>query len=137
MKPDLLSLLEAKRAEVRAKHAEHKALLTEVRALEAKLKQVKQEEAAAKKAAEKEKAVQKFSGLWLEVFESGLNERQVISLQNLDTKLRVIGEMFGVSISRARQLREEATRKMLHYPTRHDLARKLGLSVKLRIDAPH
>ncbi len=123
---DLLSLVESTRAEISAKRADLKSLVAEI-------KRVKQEESVAKKAVEMAEASRKFSGLWIEAIESGMTEREVISLQNLDTKLRVVGEMFGVTAGRAREIRMKAERKMRH-PKRHDLARKLGLSVRLFID---
>jgi len=72
----------------------------------------------------------KFSGAWKELIDKGMPEREVIAAQNLDTKLKDLGEMFATSAGRARQIREKAKRRM-RSPKFWDTAKKLGLCEKL------
>jgi hypothetical protein len=123
---DLLSLVESKRAEIRVARSDLKKMVDE-------MKRMKKEETAAKNAAQIAEISRNFSGLWAEVIASGMNAKEVVSLQNLDSKLRDVGDILGVTAERARQIRVKAERKMRH-PKRHDLARKLGMSVRLFID---
>lgn len=123
---DLLSLADSKREKIRTLRDELRVLVTEA-------KRLKKEETAAKNAAEIAETSRNFTGLWSEAIASGMTAKEVVSLQHLDSKLREVGEMLGVTAGRARQIRMKAERKMRH-PKRHDLARKLGLSVRLFID---
>ena len=68
-----------------------------------------------------------FDGLWKELVVIGFNYNEIISLQNIDAKYRVLGDMLGVSPARARQVREMARRKASRSGAK-EIATKLGLS---------
>lgn len=72
----------------------------------------------------------KFSGAWQELIEKGMAEREVIAVQNLDAKLKDLGEIFGTSAGRARQIRDKAKRRM-RSPSFWDTTKKLGLCEKV------
>lgn len=74
-----------------------------------------------------------FDDNWAGLIRSGLSVKEVLSLQNLNTKYKELGIMLGVCSSRASEIRSRAIRKM-HHPCCRELAKHLGLYESLGID---
>jgi hypothetical protein len=66
----------------------------------------------------------KYDSPWIDLIQSGMTERHITCLKNLDMKNKILAQILGVSTGRARSIRECAKRRVTQ-PCRFRVLKKM------------
>jgi len=117
---EIEEIIESKRNEIKTIRDDLKVMVSE-------LALAKKERRDNEKKEKFKSIASNFDGLWKELAVLGFNYKEIVSLQNIDTKYSALGDILGVCAARARQIRKMAIRKT-KYSRMREVVEKLGLS---------